>query len=491
MDQVHVVRHKVLVEGRSQRAVARELGLARVTVRKYLDQAVPSRTELAAPRARPVWDAVGGRVQALLTESAQWTGGKQRLTATRLHGLVVAEGLQVGVTVIKAAMAEWKRQRREVFVPLTYRPGDLAEVDFFEVLVEIDGTRRKAWLFLMRLMYSGRDFAWIYERQDQISFLDGHVRAFAHFDGVPARVAYDNLKAAVVRILVGGGRTLTARFSAMASHYLLEACFCRPGEGHDKGGVESRGKAVRQQALVPIPSGPTLGGINAMLLTQMDARLATTRDHAGQTIGTRFAEEQRLFRLAPIPFVAEATTLATVTPRALVRFEGAAYSVWTRWAGLDLVVRVGPSTITIVGRDGTCVSHPRLRFGQRAIDYRHYLAELARKPQAVRQVLPDLLRDLGAPFPAIWDQLHGAHGPREAARLFAKVLGQLDTHGAAVVVPALSVALATGTPLLLALAPVPDRAGLAADAVPARLRDLEIPSGCAADYDEWLVAVGA
>lgn len=54
------------------------------------------------------------------------------------------------------------------------------------MLVDIDGTRRKAWLFLMRLMYSGRDFAWIYERQDQISFLDGHVRAFAHVGGVPA-----------------------------------------------------------------------------------------------------------------------------------------------------------------------------------------------------------------------------------------------------------------------------------------------------------------
>ena len=53
----------------------------------------------------------------------------------------------------------------------------------------------------MRLMYSGCDLAWIYERQDQISFLDGHVRAFAHFEGVPARVAYDNLRAAVVRIL--------------------------------------------------------------------------------------------------------------------------------------------------------------------------------------------------------------------------------------------------------------------------------------------------
>ena len=70
MDQVHAVRHKVLVEERSQRAVARELGLARVTVRKYLDQAVPVRTGLAPPRARPVWDKIGERVQALLTESA-------------------------------------------------------------------------------------------------------------------------------------------------------------------------------------------------------------------------------------------------------------------------------------------------------------------------------------------------------------------------------------------------------------------------------------
>ena len=485
MDQVHVIRHKVLVEGRSARKVAKELGISRRTVRKYLTEAVPIRHE-TQPRVRPVWEGVRDRVEQLLTESARWTGGKQRLTATRLHELLVAEGLQVGVTLVKEAVAEWKRQRREVFVPLTYRPGDLAEVDFFEVLVDLDGTRRKAWLFLMRLMYSGRDFAWIYERQDQVSFLDGHVRAFAHFGGVPARLAYDNLKAAVVRILVGGERALTARFAALASHYLFEPCFCRPGEGHDKGGVEARGQALRQQALVPIPTGASLDAINATLLARLDARLETKRDVAGQPIGTRFLEEQRLFRPAPMPFLAEATTFATVAPRAIVRLGGAVYSVPSRWAGLDLVVRTGATTVTIVGKDGTPITHPRKRFGQRSIDY---LPELARKPQAVRQVLPDLLRDLGAPFPAVWDHLLAAHAPRDAARLFARILGELEVRGAADVVPALETALATGTPLLVARP-----AALAAAArvdVPAPLRDLEVPSGCAADYDAWLTEVPA
>jgi transposase len=488
VDQVHVIRHKVLVEGRSARQVAKELGISRRTVRKYLTEAVPKRNE-TQPRGRPVWDAVRERLEELLAESVQWTGGKQRLTATRLHELLVAEGHRVGVTLVKAAVAEWKRQRREVFIPLTYRPGDLAEVDFFEVLVDLDGTRRKAWLFLMRLMYSGRDFAWIYERQDQVSFLEGHVRAFTHFGGVPARLAYDNLKAAVVRILVGGERALTARFAALASHYLFEPCFCRPGEGHDKGGVEARGQALRRQALVPIPSGATLEAINAALLARLDGRLGTKRDVTGQTMGARFLEEQPRFRPASTPFEAEATTFATVTPRALVRIGGASYSVPSRWAGLDLLVRVGATTVTIVGPDGTRIPHPRTRFGQRSIDYRHYLPELARKPQAVRQVLPDLLRDLGAPFPAVWDRLQTSHDPREAARLFAKILGELETRGRAEVVPMLEAALASGTPLLLARPALTTTA--APVDVPTPLRHLEIPSGCAADYDTWLTEVPA
>jgi hypothetical protein len=67
---------------------------------------------------------VGPRIEALLAASKDWTGGKQQLTATRLHELLIGEGHRVGASLVKGAVAEWKRQRREVFVPLTYRPGD-------------------------------------------------------------------------------------------------------------------------------------------------------------------------------------------------------------------------------------------------------------------------------------------------------------------------------------------------------------------------------
>jgi transposase len=86
-----------------------------------------------------------------------------------------------------------KRPAGEVFVPRSYRPGDLAEIDFFYVVVDERGQQRHAWKFLMHLMYSGYDFVWLYDRCDHLALLDAHIRALAYFGGVPQRIAYDSL----------------------------------------------------------------------------------------------------------------------------------------------------------------------------------------------------------------------------------------------------------------------------------------------------------
>ncbi len=169
MDQVAVIRHKVENEEKSLRGVAKELGISRNTVRKYLKTPELKRVE-KEPRRCPVPEKVAPRIEELLKEWKDKQTPKQRITGTKIHERLVEEGYQVGSTTVRAYLAEKKRKAAEVYVPLVHRPGDEAQVDFFEVTVDVKGVRRKAWKFVMRRMYAGWDFAWIYERCDQVSF---------------------------------------------------------------------------------------------------------------------------------------------------------------------------------------------------------------------------------------------------------------------------------------------------------------------------------
>ncbi len=479
MGEVHVLRHKVLIEGKSQRAVAREMGLSRNTVRRYMERPEPVARRRA--RSRPVQERVRPRLDELLAEWSERTTAKQRVTATRLHRQLREEGYEVGVTLVRDYLREWRRRRSEVYVPLVHRPGEEAQADFFEVTVELGGERRRAWKFLLRLMYSGRDFVWLYERQDQLAFLDGHVRAFAHFGGVPARIVYDNLAPAVRRVLFPR-RQLTERFAALSSHYLFEPSFARPGEGHDKGGVEARGKAIRLQHLTPIPRGRSLAGLSTWLQDEVDR-------HAAPQVWERFAEERVLLRPEPdVAFDPRRVRAVSVSRSALVRVEGAWYSVPSRWAGLRATAYIGVDELTLRCRSEEVV-HPRQRFGGRAVRYRHYLDELARKPQAVRQVAPELVAELGEPFGRLWSRLEPALGGHEAARSLARLLRAVGEHGEErvreVVEQALEEERFDELAVQRLLTSVEERRAVT---VPEALRGYEVESASAAVYDRLLVA---
>ena len=116
MEKVYVVRHRHLVEGVPIRQIAREMGIERNTVRRYLRGAEPGVGKPRGVPGTPVLDAVKPRVEAILEDSQHWTAGKQRLTAARLHELLRSEGHDVGYTLVKQLVREWKRQRKEVFV---------------------------------------------------------------------------------------------------------------------------------------------------------------------------------------------------------------------------------------------------------------------------------------------------------------------------------------------------------------------------------------
>ena len=490
MDQVHVIRHKVLVEGQPIRKVAREMAISRNTVRKYLKEPEPKRAPDRQARSRPVLERVAPRIEELLSEWSVRTTAKQRITGTRLHRQLVEEGEQVGITTVRQYLREKRRQVAEVYIPLVHRAGDAAQVDFFEVTVDVGGVRRAAWKFVMRLMHSGWDFAWIYERCDQLSFLDGHVRAFAQLGGVPARLVYDNLSSAVRKMTIPD-RQLTERFLALASTYLFEPCFTRPGQGHDKGGVEARGKGIRLQHLTPIPQGESLREISEKLLQDLETQAGRKRRRDGQTVQEIFEQERQLLRPLPaVPFDPRAVEAVTVSRSALVRVQGAQYSVPSHWKLLDATAYVGVEQVSIVCRGEETVV-PRQPKGERHVRYRHYHQELARKPAAVRQVAPELIAELGEPYDRLYRMLQDAHGGLGAARVLAKILGAIGEHGEEAVREALMAALELDRVELLGLGKkVHKESRPRVVVVPDQLKGIEIQSARATDYD-WMLAGGA
>jgi len=496
MEQVHIVRHKHFAEGQSVRQIARDMGLNRRTVRKYLQESEPRREE-AAVRRQPVINVVGPRIEALLDEWRPRLVGKHRLTSPRIHRELIEEGFAVGERTVRQYLAEKRRQTAEVYIPLVHRPGDEGQVDFFEVTVDEGGRRRKAWKFLMRPMYSGRDFVHLYDRCDRPCFLDGHVRAFAFLGGVPRRLVYDNLSAAVKRVVGLKERELTDRFKALASHYLFEPCFARPRQGHDKGGVEGRGKSIRLQHLTPILAGPDLDTISAMVRNDVD-RLWQQRHHTdGRPLSVLFEEERLL--LLPLPVAAfdpRCLEPVAISHSATVKVQGAVYSLPERWARLDAEAWIGARDIRFRCR-GEETLRPRQFPGGKRIEYRDYLRELSRKPQAVRQVAPELVAELGEPYRRLWTLLDQTHGGRQAGRILAGVLGAINDHGQAAVTVALDEALAAGAfaaegsgNLLALTRHLPARPVLTDAVVPLALRSVHIEAGCAADYDLLLVAGG-
>jgi len=196
----------------SIRELARTFHVHRRTVREALICAIPpprKAVERAAPAIGP-WKAT---IRAWL-EADKSVPKKQRHTARRIWQRLVDEhAAEVSETTVRRYVAKAKGRKpilaAEVMVPQTHPLGYEAEVDFGRVSILLAGVMTELWMFVMRLSASGRAFHRVYANQAQEAFLDGHVRAFAHL-GVPARVRYDNLKPAVIKVLMGRNRTATA-----------------------------------------------------------------------------------------------------------------------------------------------------------------------------------------------------------------------------------------------------------------------------------------
>jgi transposase len=231
VEQFEGIRRDSRDRGMSVRALAKRHGVHRRTVRQALADATPPARkvpERLAPAAGPYVDLV----RRWLMED-QAAPRKQRHTARRIwQRLIEEEDAQIGESTVRNLVARLRVEigadRCQVMVPQTHPPAAEAEVDFGEFAASIAGQVMKLYMFCLRLSHSGKAFHFGYANQTQESFLDGHVRAFEAFGGVPKMIRYDNLKPAVIRIALGRERFEHPRFVAMRSHYGYDSFSASP-----------------------------------------------------------------------------------------------------------------------------------------------------------------------------------------------------------------------------------------------------------------------
>jgi transposase len=434
------VRRAVLVDGMSQRTAAREFGISRKSVRKMVAFSVPPGYQRQQPVKRPKLGPWVGVIDAILEDDKQ-RPAKQRHTAKRVWERLREEHrFTGGYTIVKDYMRSAAQRGREMFVPLVHPAGE-AQADFGEAEVVIGGVECKAHYLAMDLPHSDDCFVIAFPAETTEAFLEGHVRAFAHFGGVPARILYDNTKIAVAKILGGTERQRTRAFSELQSHYLFADKFGRPAKGNDKGKVEGLVGYARRNFMVPVPCFATWDAFNAHLEAACRKRRERTlRGHA-----ERFERDRAAFLTLPAaPYEACEKVSARVSSLALVRYRGNDYSVPTRHGHLQVLVRGYVHEVTIACGSEVIARHPR-SYEREAVVYdpMHYLALLEQKTRALDQAAPLAGWQLPECFATLRRLLEARlkHGGRE----YVQVLRLLETFSLVELTQAIEDALELGT----------------------------------------------
>jgi transposase len=406
VEAYEAIRKAYFVKGWSIRRISRELHHCRRTIRKALKQAEPEGYRQRGVRTKPVLGPYQKMINDLVAESADMPR-KQRYTAHKIFLEIQKEGYAGSEGSVRRYVAQLKadRRKREAYLPLEFDPGEMAQMDWGEAEAVIDGEQTKVHLFVMRLNYSRARFAMVFPFERQEAFFEGHIQGFRFFGGVPRAVTYDNLKTAVYRILNGHNREEQAAFAAFRSHYLFESRYCSPGQGHEKGGVESDVGYVRRNFLVPIPQVGSYAELNEHL--RRDCLGDTNRRMRGQsqTIAEQWeAEKSRLLPLPSGDYRACRNVPVKANPYSQVVFETNRYSVPVSYARRQLVLRAYAFRVEVLWNDEIIATHMRC-FGreQDILDPLHYLDLLKERPGAFEHAVP--IRRWRAEWPPVYETL--------------------------------------------------------------------------------------
>lgn len=294
-------------QGKGIKAIARELGVSRNTVRKYLrGEAVSPKYRPRAPRPCKLDPFKAYLLERVEEARPRW------IPAAVLQREITERGYTGGISQLKAYLAPLKRREPEPLVRFETPPGKQMQADFTTIRRGRDPLKA----FVATLGYSRAAFTRFSAREDSPAWLEGLRESFVYFGGVPEEVLFDNAGTVVIeRDAYGEGEhRWHPALAALADEFGFRPKLCRPYRAKTKGKVERFNGYLKGSFITPLAATLKSAGLTLDVATA-NAHVGRWLDEVAQqrihgTTGVRPAERLAEERLALLPLPVKPTEAA-------------------------------------------------------------------------------------------------------------------------------------------------------------------------------------
>ena len=384
---VQRVLHLRQVEKLSQRQIALTLGISRKRVRRILDGPVDASS---IPKIS-VLDEYNNLI-------AQWYKQYPRLKATQVYEKLKEYGYGGAYASVARFTKERRAPKKESYHPLTFLPGEEAQVDWFffnhERLGQVAG-------FLYLLSYSRYAWGVFYPKTSFEFFLAGHIECFKHIGGLAHRHRYDNLKSVVLKR--SPQIEYNPQFLDFARFYAFSIHVCNPYSGNEKGRVERLIRDIR--SFLYSQDFVDISDLNQKFHQYLDKRNTTLHRSTKRLPKEDLLKEERLISLPSLPYPARRVIQTVVSKTALIEFETNKYSVPSSCAGKAAEIIAYPDRIEICMAGKVVANHLR-RFDKNKTIQNPMHAEilLNRTVNFKMQRILQVIRDMDPAFRYFFDR---------------------------------------------------------------------------------------
>jgi len=421
----------------SVRRIARELHVARKSIRKYLRS--PAGIRAARKPRKTKLDLFKPLIREFVERDAK---ASAVVIAERLRPL----GYTGQLTILRIYLQTLRRtiQGPRAYIRIESSPGDCFQVDWGHFgALDYEGDKRKLYAFCLVECHSRRLYIEFTHSQTFETFVRCHIHAFRFMGGRARECVYDNLASAVAEH-DGHIVRFNPRFLAFAREYDFYPRACNKGAGWEKGKVERGAVRYLRQNFWPLRTITDLADANRQA-RQWLQEIANKHVHSE----TRERPDDRFQpdALRPLPEIDpdyRDTVIARVHKDIRLRFDGNRYCVPPRCVGQRLNVRADSSSVTIYDSEQEIVRYPRSwRRGQTFGAERFEKELLEHRPSAERtQAQQRLIALLGSQAESYLRQM--AETDRSLARQIRELLALVRQYSPEAVAAALGKAHAAG-----------------------------------------------